>query len=926
MSFTLPPAYSNATKQGNIAENFVTQLYHPDTYLTFDGTDDHVDLGATTSSSAMALTSTTKMSIAFWVNFPVLGSTEFIFSNNSSANYAGVSVYKDSSDKISWLMGENTGTSSSDRETMYADTALSANTWYFIVIVTDFTTATRSGGNLIYINNSSATVANSGSSGIETPVYTSGNAYIGRRHTTYGQFKLKNFALWGTELNSDNITAIYNSGNIMSLAYDSGNYNQSSNLKGYWECNQGNNVIQDTTGYSSTGSITGAIYEDYLPLALSDTTVDDVFYPGVITQKPIIRSSLDLSKSTAKTGNVSLSVVNYNYKGDDFSAELFLGSKKYINRNVKIYSQLNANSSLSNCFQVYNGRLIDISHDESMIKLTLTEQRPWDFISIPLPADLTTIARIPVPVAYGSYSSSANSYYDTDASSHDLDDMVFETELTNTALRPCPLNNATDNFRFFVADKSAKSDSRAEYWDSGLQKFIPINSGSDAAITTSVSNDGQFCTKSEIDLKRAVKIRPATVAISENNDSISTSNIANMIDADSDWKTSKATIGANSAPLDTEVIKFQFTDAKVPQGEIVQAKIYVTTELENVSGSGAGVGINILADGATSQSLVAHPPELGASRAKTTDSVTITNFPSLFTLRIIFYQGITATAHIYNVMIAAEYKTEDDKTDFVYIGADGNTESWTGSNGAIEHGHEAHRDMLIRYTGYTAVEPENWSALHTDRHIDTFKMRFWETEAIDLKKILEKIQLEFGFIFKFRPDSTGSYIYIKQTSELSAVQTFNKHDIKNLNISNSPFSELQTKMVINYTKHPADNKYLNSVTSTNTTARANWNIQDKENINDVKLDMNIGTPNTTGQTDPNSDFYSYYDNIFGDIKRIVNFEAVNPAKSYNLETGDIIQFTDMPVDPFGGNWNDYYMITDLQRGVGTVKIQAREVG
>ena len=192
-------------------------------------------------------------------------------------------------------------------------------------------------------------------------------------------------------------------------------------------------------------------------------------------------------------------------------------------------------------------------------------------------------------------SSSANSYYDSTVSSHDLDDMAFETELTNTALRPCPLNNATDNFRFFVADKSAKSDSRAEYWDSGLQKFIPINSGSDAAITTSVSNDGQFCTKSEIDLKRAVKIRPATVAISANTDSIPTSDIANMIDADADWLTSKATIGSNQAGSGNETIDFQFTDIKVPQGEIVQAKIYVTSELASVSGSGASIGLYILA-------------------------------------------------------------------------------------------------------------------------------------------------------------------------------------------------------------------------------------------------------------------------------------------------------------------------------------------
>jgi len=34
----------------------------------------------------------------------------------------------------------------------------------------------------------------------------------------------------------------------------------------------------------------------------------------------------------------------------------------------------------------------------------------------------------------------------------------------------------------------------------------------------------------------------------------------------------------------------------------------------------------------------------------------------------------------------------------------------------------------------------------------------------------------------------------------------------------------------------------------------------------------------------------------------------------------------MPVEPFGDDWQDYYMITDLQRSPGKIKIQAREVG
>ena len=35
---------------------------------------------------------------------------------------------------------------------------------------------------------------------------------------------------------------------------------------------------------------------------------------------------------------------------------------------------------------------------------------------------------------------------------------------------------------------------------------------------------------------------------------------------------------------------------------------------------------------------------------------------------------------------------------------------------------------------------------------------------------------------------------------------------------------------------------------------------------------------------------------------------------------------EMPVDPFGDNWADYYMITDLNRSPGNVSITAREVG
>ena len=85
------------------------------------------------------------------------------------------------------------------------------------------------------------------------------------------------------------------------------------------------------TGNHETGTITGAKYGGFLPLAMRDTTVDSVFYHGVVKSSPSIRHSLDLLKSKSKTGNVSVNLINAKYQGDDLSAELFLGSNAYYN-------------------------------------------------------------------------------------------------------------------------------------------------------------------------------------------------------------------------------------------------------------------------------------------------------------------------------------------------------------------------------------------------------------------------------------------------------------------------------------------------------------------------------------------------------------------------------------------------------------------
>ena len=66
-------------------------------------------------------------------------------------------------------------------------------------------------------------------------------------------------------------------------------------------------------------------------------------------------------------------------------------------------------------------------------------------------------------------------------------------------------------------------------------------------------------------------------------------------------------------------------------------------------------------------------------------------------------------------------------------------------------------------------------------------------------------------------------------------------------------------------------------------------------------------------------------NIFGDIKKIISCEIVNASKGYILESGDIIKFNIDEIKPFGDNWNNYYMITSIQKSIGKIKITCREV-
>lgn len=929
MSLSLPNSY----KRSNIAENWVFQLFNENAYLCFDGVNDYIDLGDTDSSSAIAITSSTGISIAFWINFPTLGAGEPIFrSHDHSTNYVGYAVDKTSDNKILFSWYDGSGATQHDRRSMLSDTVLLANTWYFVVITSTFANATS--GTNIYINNSASTISDSGTSNITTPNYSGSSlkAIVGQKLPStdnWGEFKIRNIGAWASILDSNNRTAMYNSGAYRSLLHNFGNYDESSNLKGYWEFNTGENAATDLTSNLPIGNISGAIYEGFLPLSYSDTMIDDIFYSGsVVSKNSTIRDTIDLEKSLAKSSNLSFDVADFKYNNKNLSEDVLFGSNYYINKTVRVFSQPNATLSINNCVQIYNGRLTNIDMGQSkVIKFNVTAKRPWDYITIP--QDKTPVSNIYVPVVYGDYDPNISSYN--------------TPSFCDTELYPVPVLVTNEDEVMTLMPRSYSSGSNSHInMHQGGDVFLPFaSSGGNVTDATGTIEDNSV-------LRTVLtRVQSGYVRGRESTDEGGTG---------TDFSNMHLAFDSNSNTFSTAVINdsnnylFGFTTGAKEMFFSHQA-----TQVKITHKFSANATFNIfLLDSPYTATPITTNRTFSANTTYTETISILNNLGSKqvsvpFKFLYVRVSGSNGTMSISDVQVKLFSQVfagddDEDKDDMrelsriehYYSGGDGLTafNSWkTADSGLIKYGHEAHRDLLERFTNFNYKESDiyNWSAVNTLR--DGWSIRWWALEPEELQKVLENIQEEFSFIFKWRADGTPSYWAIKNSYASSDVAaTFTIDDISSINITHTDFSSLITKMDIKYKMNPANKNMLLSQTSEDTTTsprpRQKWNIKDKENIKEVNLKYNYAKVGSTdsGSGNANDGYANYYMNIFGDIKKIISCSIVNPSKAYKLEAGDIVKFNIDEIKPFGGDWNAYYMITDFQRSIGKVNIKCREVG
>ena len=195
--------------------------------LNFDGTNDYMDIGDSDD-----LLVGTNHTISTWFKNSS-GTRAYMFQSrrgSTSTNLSvGVNMNASGAEAAGWI-GIVIYTGSGHSYTAY-DGNVDDGAWHhFAATVSD-------GGQKLYLDGS--LIASSTNA---FPNDASGHHSIIGSNSGSDRFMNGNIdevALWNTVLDADAVTAIYNSGTPTNLTIDSGNYDNSSNLQGYWRMGDG---------------------------------------------------------------------------------------------------------------------------------------------------------------------------------------------------------------------------------------------------------------------------------------------------------------------------------------------------------------------------------------------------------------------------------------------------------------------------------------------------------------------------------------------------------------------------------------------------------------------------------------------------------------------------------------------------------------
>lgn len=290
-TFTLRAAGSNSTTDDEVVSVRVgTDPIAPHDYaLSFDGTNDYVDLGTVDNIVGA-------YSAEAWVNFDNFADGgengwsrifEIGDGTGGGSNNGFVLAAQGTTGELA-LWTYNGGTIS----TITANNPLPLNEWTHVAAVND-----GAGSASLYINGSViASTTNGAQQALPGMAFES--AYIGRSTSTndsYFNGQIADARLWDTARSSIEIAN----------NYDRQLNGDEEGLAGYWNFNEGSgSIATDLSGNSNDGAVIGADYTDLT--TITDAPVSGQVYKGLVLGADADGSNLSYTLNTAGNGAVTV--------------------------------------------------------------------------------------------------------------------------------------------------------------------------------------------------------------------------------------------------------------------------------------------------------------------------------------------------------------------------------------------------------------------------------------------------------------------------------------------------------------------------------------------------------------------------------------------------------------------------------------------
>jgi len=236
--------------------------------IDLNGSSQYAALGTQTSSLLNPTTTqfnSTGYTYAGWIyidSFDNHSHQIFSLGVSNTLNYYGIQIIIGKfGHMVIHVMGLNqgfAGSGSNNRNTgRTPNSTIATGQWYHVAFVMPSLTRStwkfyKNGvavSGITYSGNQNVTLTYSGTSQIGW--WNRANGLSGN----YWHGELNNCAIWNTDLDQSNITAVYNSGSPFDIGSNNGNYDESSSLLGWWRFNEGTGTsYTDSSGNGFTGT------------------------------------------------------------------------------------------------------------------------------------------------------------------------------------------------------------------------------------------------------------------------------------------------------------------------------------------------------------------------------------------------------------------------------------------------------------------------------------------------------------------------------------------------------------------------------------------------------------------------------------------------------------------------------------------------